>query len=191
MNKNDVKIQETKASLAVLQPEIEFVEFAFLQEQISKKPSTSEALVIDPALTTQLENLKNNSSNELINKKIDVLLEMNSTLSDVPEFLEATKNKSAMGPQTAKPLDIDLSKEFTLNMYPNPSTGIVTIDYPEHEDGDMKIEVIDLSGKTVYTILFTETNGQQIDLKELNKGMYLVKISFDDVVVGTQKLKLQ
>ncbi len=191
-NKDDEKIQETKEALSLLEPEIEFVELAFIQEEISKKPSTSEALEIDPSLTTQLENLKNNSSNEHINRKIDVLLELNSTLSDVPEFLKDNTNRSATAPVSVeKPLDIDLSKEFTLNMYPNPSTGIVTIDYPEQEDGDMKIEIIDLSGKTVHTILFTTTNGQQIDLRALNKGMYLVKISFDDVVVGTQKLKLQ
>ena len=85
----------------------------------------------------------------------------------------------------------NLSRGFEVSIYPNPSTGLVTFDFPDNEEGELKITVIDLTGKIMHTETWGETNGQQIDLSHLHKGMYLVKISIDNIVVETQSLKLQ
>ncbi|HIP32033.1 MAG TPA: T9SS type A sorting domain-containing protein [Crocinitomicaceae bacterium] len=86
---------------------------------------------------------------------------------------------------------IDLSRPFEVSIYPNPSTGLVTFDFPENEEGELTIEVYDLTGKRMHSESWSDTNGQQIDLSDLHKGMYLVKISIDKVLVTTQSLKLQ
>jgi hypothetical protein len=69
-----------------------------------------------------------------------------------------------------------------IKVYPNPSTGLITIDSQD----PMNIEVTDLTGKTVYTA--KEINNQApLNLSFLQKGVYLVKMSNGEVN-QTQKI---
>ncbi|MCT4624153.1 MAG: T9SS type A sorting domain-containing protein [Schleiferiaceae bacterium] len=62
-----------------------------------------------------------------------------------------------------------------LNIYPNPTTQFLNIDFSE-TPGDLQIQIIDITGKT---ILSTEIEGlkTKIDVGELNEGLYFVQLS--------------
>jgi hypothetical protein len=79
-----------------------------------------------------------------------------------------------------------------VSIYPNPSTGQVHFDYPDHEEGVLSIQLMDLSGKLVYSYdSQSESNGERVDLSAVKKGMYMARISIDGVYVETQKLLLK
>jgi hypothetical protein len=68
-------------------------------------------------------------------------------------------------------------------IYPNPSTGIIAI----KAENTVQINVTDVLGKVVFSASNVSNN---IDLSELQKGIYFVKIS-DDTKTSTQKLILK
>ncbi len=59
-----------------------------------------------------------------------------------------------------------------VNVYPNPSTGIVHVD----TDEAVNISIIDILGKTVYTAN-NVTKEKAIDLAHLQKGVYIAKMT--------------
>ncbi len=61
-------------------------------------------------------------------------------------------------------------------IYPNPTTGLVTIDVSDYKKVD--IEVIDVAGKIIYQKSFNEKI-INIDLSGFEKGVYYVKIKSD------------
>lgn len=65
-----------------------------------------------------------------------------------------------------------------LKVYPNPSNGLVTIIFKGVTVGSATISIFDLQGKLVLIQSATELDkGQVIDVADLNKGMYLIKVS--------------
>jgi len=67
--------------------------------------------------------------------------------------------------------DVEELVEFSL--YPNPSSGLVIVSLPNTED-EVKIEVLDLSGRRVFEKQYYNTNEIQLNLNE-SSGIYLVK----------------
>jgi hypothetical protein len=63
----------------------------------------------------------------------------------------------------------ELSGNINLNVYPNPSNGIVTIDTPDIKE----IVVLNSEGSVVAEFVNPKNT---VDLSELNKGIYLLKI---------------
>ncbi len=64
-------------------------------------------------------------------------------------------------------------------MYPNPAKDLSLINFNILEESDVKIEVIDISGKIIYSNFYPSISGQQaieIDVKDLNKGLYFVNL---------------
>lgn len=59
----------------------------------------------------------------------------------------------------------------SLNLYPNPSNGLVYLNSANYED--LKIEVMDISGKIVHV----QIGGSMVDLTYLKNGMYIVYFS--------------
>lgn len=55
-----------------------------------------------------------------------------------------------------------------LNVYPNPTTGIVNID----AEGIENVEVMDMTGRTVMT-----ANGSTVDMSALNNGVYMLRVN--------------
>lgn len=72
-----------------------------------------------------------------------------------------------------------------LKLYPNPSTGIVKI----ASENEVQVRIIDLLGKVVY-INNNTTNNSNMDLSNLSKGIYLVKITGENIN-STEKLILK
>jgi hypothetical protein len=91
------------------------------------------------------------------------------------------------------PVSVDeLAYNGTINIYPNPSVGIVTIDINGINAKNSEFTITDPSGKIVYsgiTVSPLTDNHWTIDMKEYSKGIYCVSFRFPDHVV-TKKFVL-
>ena len=69
-------------------------------------------------------------------------------------------------------------KSKNLKIYPNPTTGIVVIDFLEPAKQDVVIRITDMSGKLVYTENASTKNlrQHQIELGQLSAGVYIMSI---------------
>lgn len=74
-----------------------------------------------------------------------------------------------------------------LSIYPNPSNGKFFVSVTSKESTTLKIEVIDLVGKTIYTNDY-EVNGglniKEVSLTNVAKGVYLVRSTIDGTVTN-------
>jgi hypothetical protein len=67
----------------------------------------------------------------------------------------------------------------SLNIYPNPSTGLVNIEYNLEQNTAMKVTVTDVVGQVVMSRELRAANSAQrqtLDLGDLSNGMYLIKM---------------
>lgn len=76
-------------------------------------------------------------------------------------------------------------KNNSINIFPNPTTGIVNISNKNNLSID-KIEIFDTSGKLIIT---KNGNSSQIDISNLKKGMYFFKIYSDENVLTKKIIK--
>ncbi len=71
-------------------------------------------------------------------------------------------------------------QEFEINknisIYPNPTSGILTIDFDENDQ--YSIEITDLTGKLINTYN-SNTQQKSIDLSNYKKGVYIISILID------------
>jgi len=65
---------------------------------------------------------------------------------------------------------------FDVNIYPNPSRGIVNISYSGTRAIDVEIEVIDTLGKQVYALSAVIDNEATIDMSNMSNGTYFINI---------------
>ena len=68
--------------------------------------------------------------------------------------------------------DIEINTESSVSVYPNPTTGIVNINYNKTIHN---IYVSDISGRTVLTKTIND-NSTRINLKNMEKGVYFIKV---------------
>lgn len=76
--------------------------------------------------------------------------------------------------------------QFTIT--PNPTNGIVMLE--ADRDGKKVVEVYDFNGKLASKFTTTE-NHFSFDIRDLRKGLYLVKVNFDNGQTGTSKIILE
>lgn len=86
-------------------------------------------------------------------------------------------------------VDVDESASNYLNhleISPNPSDGFVTIDLQLLENKDLDIQVFNMNGQIVNTIMDKNTIGGRYELRleELPSGVYFVKFQIDEQVVS-------
>jgi len=73
--------------------------------------------------------------------------------------------------------EITKTKEKHINIYPNPASNYINIDVENLN----RIQIIDINGK----IVLTETT-KNIDVSELNNGIYVIKIITDNNIYSNQ-----
>jgi len=74
------------------------------------------------------------------------------------------------------------SKDLGVSIYPNPANSFVNVTINSSINGVANVNVVDLSGKIVYNSTIGLVSGEQtlnIDLSNLNKGMYMVIVNSD------------
>ncbi len=90
---------------------------------------------------------------------------------------------------TQIPLSLeDISKpQIAFELFPNPSTGVITIQCDEPID---RVEVLDISGRLLYSNVAIPANGE-LDVYALPSGVYLVKVEVIDGGHGVRKLVVE
>jgi len=87
-------------------------------------------------------------------------------------------------------IEFQLSKNISsLNLFPNPSSGLVKIEYSGNKNENKNIEIFDMLGKLVYTNTFN-SNSFNIELSSLPKGVYTFRLK-DREQTHHKKLILQ
>jgi hypothetical protein len=74
--------------------------------------------------------------------------------------------------------DKNIELKSNVNIYPNPTNGVFSIILDENKDCEISID--NVLGQTVYKELHNNLNSATIDLSTLEKGVYMVKIQFDN-----------
>ncbi len=86
----------------------------------------------------------------------------------------------------------EIAQESNMNVFPNPSTGMVTIDlaYSKNETG--MVQIINAIGQVIYSEKFSETDNPilQTNLESFAAGVYIVKATTKDSAI-TRRLILQ
>jgi hypothetical protein len=85
---------------------------------------------------------------------------------------------------TTAQLSVSAFELDSLKLYPNPSTGIITI----NTETSVNVSVVDVTGKVVF-VATNVTKDKNIDLSGLQKGVYLAKISSENATT-TEKIIL-
>jgi len=75
----------------------------------------------------------------------------------------------------------DIDNAGSLSIYPNPATGVLTIEFDNEQITGSTIELLDISGKVVYATTINPGETQhQINLISFEEGLYLIRISNTD-----------
>jgi len=88
----------------------------------------------------------------------------------------------------------DLAELPNIKVYPNPSHGSFNVEFPELNSGSLHLEIIDQLGNIRYeTSLFSNELNQKSILFDTNKvslstGVYFLKLSSGNNLIGTQKI---
>lgn len=81
-------------------------------------------------------------------------------------------------------ISVDVNKDISHveNIRPNPTSNNINFDFYSHLNGNIHIQIIDFTGKTVKDIIKKtegETTKLDINMEELSNGLYSLLVSFD------------
>ena len=119
----------------------------------------------------------------------------NSAFSAYAEF---TLNPFARdgGVVTNDPEDIEVVKLFDtdqlIQAYPNPSTGLVKMNYYGQELENVQLVISDITGKQVRSYAYDLVVNQpgEVDMSDLEKGLYLLTFKKDGIDLHTEKVMI-
>lgn len=183
---------QLKNQLMSVYNDADFYNLHDIKYDVRNTPAVDVALDDQPQLVYDLEYLSDFAFSEHISERAQSILELKFGKSEVPAFLPLFAGSAMMmyNDETNEESS-DLQTHWqVVSMYPNPSSGIVTFDFPEAEAGDLLIQIISLDGKTMEELKAENTNGERMDLSHLKNGFYIVKISIDGVMLAPQKLEI-
>jgi hypothetical protein len=86
------------------------------------------------------------------------------------------------------PTSIDLIEQYGIKIYPNPSAGIFTIETADYSV--QSVEIVDMSGKIVHQQPFDTATSKEIEVRNLTKGVYILRLHIEDKVV-TEKIMIK
>jgi hypothetical protein len=81
---------------------------------------------------------------------------------------------------TPRLASLNANDGLLFNLYPNPTNGLVTIEFASSENETIILNVTDLTGKMVYNRSFASQKGSNrlsLDLTDLETGVYLTTLS--------------
>ncbi len=80
------------------------------------------------------------------------------------------------------PIGIDANESATLKVYPNPTNGLVYLQFDKASQNTVVVEVSDLKGQLLYAQKFDSNGQKNIDVSNLQSGIYLLKIKSNNFV---------
>ena len=86
-------------------------------------------------------------------------------------------------------LSLQQLEKLDFSLYPNPTNGIINIDYANFLGGE-KLQVLDIQGRVLVTQELEKTNST-IDISNLSPNVYFLKISNPKGQLGIKKLLIE
>ncbi|MBT8316909.1 MAG: S8 family serine peptidase [Lutibacter sp.] len=77
--------------------------------------------------------------------------------------------------------------EGSIHVFPNPAKNSISLNFPEAVD-QVQITIFSLLGKSVLTNTISKNN-PVVDISSLNKGLYMVQITYNDTIKTIKVLK--
>jgi len=71
--------------------------------------------------------------------------------------------------------DVESEHELTVRLYPNPTKGLITVQFSKEFEGKYTLHVVGLDGRVLSIISLTDTTNN-IDLQSLSSGLYFIEI---------------
>jgi len=71
--------------------------------------------------------------------------------------------------------DLESEDELTVHLYPNPTKGLITVQFSKEFEGKYTLHVVGLDGRVLSIIALTNTTNS-IDLQSLSSGLYFIEI---------------
>ncbi len=103
----------------------------------------------------------------------------------------ACENDMASKTVVVTGLEVDDLLSSQLEVFPNPTKGAFTLNLNAISNAkDIQVEVMDLTGRVVYTKQLNDLNNQSINLSSLSPNLYFVKVQIDGKV-GVKRLMIQ
>jgi hypothetical protein len=118
----------------------------------------------------------------------------NSTTDPWFAVMDETNNYLQYSPKMSTALPIKISEMNSVNVYPVPTNGNVTMDVQATEASNAVIKIVDIKGALVKTILVEMNSGMnqyELDSKDLPSGEYFVVISNGKAFSFTNKIVKQ
>lgn len=88
--------------------------------------------------------------------------------------------------------EVDITKESSLRVFPNPTQSETMIEYDVLKKGRVKINVYDLTGRLLKTLIDEEKNVKTYQVKlnseNFSSGMYLIDYQLDGVPVESMRI---
>jgi len=90
------------------------------------------------------------------------------------------------------PLNVNGEQELVkFNLFPNPAdNGLVQLNFSDNAEETYQLVLRDIQGKTVLQRSGV-SSGYQLDVNQLNEGLYLVSLYNDSSLKGVRKLILR
>jgi hypothetical protein len=124
----------------------------------------------------------------LIPVLVGTIQELSNTVQTLNMRLEAMENRER-GNYTN--VQTEVANNFSFSLFPNPTTGFVTIDYTLHVDSPINIELYNLMGQRIKLITSQQkqrsgTYKVQTSVADLGSGTYIVKVTGGNQVESKQ-----
>lgn len=135
----------------------------YLSNRYQTFTDNADSLIIDPSQWNQSLNTYNNGSVNL-----SVLWLSFANPSEISSSINERKSLA------------------NVQVFPNPSPGVINLDFKEIETNEFLVSVFDLTGRTVYHTRLNDRN--QLDLSHLENGTYTILFSKNEYCLNTQKV---
>ncbi|WP_291118927.1 T9SS-dependent M36 family metallopeptidase [Flavobacterium sp. UBA6135] len=94
------------------------------------------------------------------------------------------------GPNCTTLAVASVENKMNIHLFPNPTTGIVTLSNSDFTFSKLSIQVFDLNGRRVYNESISNFSGEKsINLSHLLTGVYLIKVNSDQVQQSFKLMK--
>jgi hypothetical protein len=159
-----------------------FLEYVDIRKLLSLDSSTYEAIQNNASISAELIALKNYSPNKAVANDAKCVLELNEILLEIPFFVTDMANSAISQNDGSNQPNIGMKQNNGLLVYPNPSSGKVSIQFEQICDGTLSIQVFSLEGKLTDTFHSSSAQTQQIDLNHLKRGVYFIHIQRNEEI---------
>ena len=103
---------------------------------------------------------------------------------------EISKQSSNRG-KTKTRLKVLDSTAFSLSIYPNPASGLLFVNLLSEKEGFYQLEIRDVIGKKVRSVSIKANTTDQINVSQMQSGVYFVRLLESGQLKQTEKLVIQ